>query len=179
MSSGVILNGGAAESFVVTTVAEPVGFDVDPWEPEDLVATVQFLATLDGATAAAAAAVAGRQDVQLEEPVSFDEDAVVEPVALSLPMSSDQDVLVDVTDQSAPVTEEQSASTPCSVEERSIIRTTNKPVQLKRYVRVLINRCTGQSCERCPSRDYVFVSHSVHVRPTVPSVERLYRCAYK
>lgn len=52
MSSGVILNGGTAENFTLGTVEglnqqDPSGVAYDAWEPEDLVATVQFLATLD------------------------------------------------------------------------------------------------------------------------------------
>lgn len=45
MSSGVIINGGTAENFSSADIANHDNYD--HWEPEDLVATVQFLATLD------------------------------------------------------------------------------------------------------------------------------------
>ena len=59
MSSGLMLNGGTAENFIINSggssvtvatrrnSASPEASHYDSWQPEDLVATVQFLATLD------------------------------------------------------------------------------------------------------------------------------------
>lgn len=172
MSSGVILNGGAAESFTTVEghhhhhVVEPAGY-VDPWEPEDLVATVQFLATLDDRQHNIV-----QQQFQLADhplptvpeqttkPILQDETLLPQPAPLSdepepvnssmssedgnhIVSSEDQSFVTRSDENSHPadpllVAEEHSVSsaaqTPCSTEERSIIRTTNKPAHLKRYV---------------------------------------------
>lgn len=129
MSSGVILNGGAAESFSVgVTVAEeePICYDTDPWEPEDLVATVQFLATLDESS---------RHAVQQAD--CFSDPPI--PVTDNLMSSEEDEPLTDhihqnsaVDDSREPLLESRDEQTPTNNEEKSIIRSTNKPAQLKR-----------------------------------------------
>lgn len=129
------MNGGAAESFSVgVTVAEeePIGYDTDPWEPEDLVATVQFLATLDESS---------RHAVQVEQQQAdcFSEPPVPVTPTDNLMSSEEDEPLTDhhqnsATDDSREplLSESRDEQTPTNNEEKSIIRSTNKPAQLKR-----------------------------------------------
>lgn len=142
MSSGVILNGGAAESFSigVTVAEEPIGYDTDPWEPEDLVATVQFLATLDESSRHAA-----QVEQHQQADCSFSDPPPSLPVLVTptdnLMSSEEDEPLTDhhhhqnsATDDSREplLSESRDEQTPTNNEEKSIIRSTNKPAQLKR-----------------------------------------------
>ena len=168
-SGGVILNGGTAENFsLAATVAglnqdSPAdGADYDAcWEPEDLVATVQFLATLDDRLPAgyvlpgigdnqqttdrlSPSSSIGEQvnEIDLMNSTTQDQDGhgrVIEPVIPVSDSNIPEDVTVStvMSDMNAAAAEENSisssaAQTPCSTEERSIIRTSNKPTHLKR-----------------------------------------------
>ena len=156
MSSGLILNGGTAESFSIVagpTRQHSTRVDYDSWQPEDLVATVQFLATLDerlpyvlGPAASPAPPESAKWHGDDEPSVgdafmSADVETDEARPLLSLECESadaDQD-----QEHSAPgvrvqtVAEEANAcltavQTPCSTEERSIIRASNKPAHFKR-----------------------------------------------
>lgn len=173
MSSGVVLNGGrTAENFTLGPALEgdqdqdPTGeVNYDAWEPEDLVATVQFLATLDdrlqqqqqqqqpGYTVLPGRLISpGDQEndgqvIADHSNSSFDvvnsTTMDVSSVEVMEPLLSDSTLLhgdvsaVPSVALSDITTEENSVSsaaqTPCSVEERSIIRASNKPAHLKRY----------------------------------------------
>lgn len=168
---GVILNGGTAENFTLGTVEghqDPTGVTYDEWEPEDLVATVQFLATLDDRLPHSAYVIPGSSaeeaeglvelspfcnnnstaveeddeaDVNLVETMNTTSSSVEEA---NEPLLSSTTLLGDASAPSAPsaalsdITAEENsvssaAQTPSSIEERSIIRTSNKPTHLKRY----------------------------------------------
>lgn len=145
MSSSVILNGA---SFAIGTAAEArdqVRYDDHAWEPEDLVATVQFLATLDDRLPAYVLPVSEsdidfchvRDELAIGEPASA--RPLAEPVFVADDVShSDSDAMQDDASPAPPdvaAAEDNSSSaaqTPCSTEERSIIRTSNKPAHLKR-----------------------------------------------
>ncbi|XP_032777955.1 uncharacterized protein LOC116916728 [Daphnia magna] len=167
---GVILNGGTAENFTLGTVEghqDPTGVTYDEWEPEDLVATVQFLATLDDRLPHSAYVIPGSSaeeaeglvelspfcnnnstaveeddeaDVNLVETMNTTSSSVEEA---NEPLLSSTTLLGDASAPSAPsaalsdITAEENsvssaAQTPSSIEERSIIRTSNKPTHLKR-----------------------------------------------
>jgi hypothetical protein len=210
MSSGVILNGGTASNFAdfaeTPDVSTKNHFIDDQWEPEDLVATVQFLATLDdrqmlpyvlpderrqspvvvvvGADSAADQLFGQKADtppsvhldsliVDCSDPVESEQASSTEGTADShgsaevkdsSMSSADADVLEPLLNTSAHnvLTNESlatvssdsfvslasatsavvrsdavddsssAAQTPCSTEERSIIRASNKPAQFKR-----------------------------------------------
>lgn len=170
-SGGVILNGGTAESFTLGGTVEGLNQDpsedrvaYDAWEPEDLVATVQFLATLDDRLLLPSPVdkTTESEAVHQDRLVSFDEEqqptAENDPVDVnstmntssSCPVVEEEIVVAEplqsslVGDISAPsvalsdITAEENsvssaAQTPCSTEERSIIRASNKPAHLKRY----------------------------------------------
>ncbi len=135
----MILNGGAAESFSVgvTVAEEPIGYDTDPWEPEDLVATVQFLATLDESSRHAA-----QVEQHQQADCSFSDPPPSLPVLVTptdnLMSSEEDEPLTDhhhsATDDSREplLSESRDEQTPTNNEEKSIIRSTNKPAQLKR-----------------------------------------------
>ena len=212
MSSGVILNGGTASNFAdfaeTPDVCTKNHFIDDQWEPEDLVATVQFLATLDdrqmlpyvlpderrqspvvvvvGADSAADQLFGQKADtpppvhldsliVDCGDPVESEQASSTEATADShgsaevkdsSMSSADADVLEPLLNTSAhngnvlnneslatvssdsfvslasansavvrsdAIDDSSSAAqTPCSTEERSIIRASNKPAQFKR-----------------------------------------------
>jgi hypothetical protein len=181
MSSGVILNGGcAAESFNLGTVEghreDPSGETYDEcWEPEDLVATVQFLATLDDRLHVMPSSSPDEPDpVVVLSPfcpndnsnnstnniISTEENdeadvgnlgGTMDTTSSSVEVEANEPLLLPSSttlysfgDASAPsvalsdITAEENsvssaAQTPSSIEERSIIRTSNKPAHLKRY----------------------------------------------
>ncbi|XP_046647446.1 uncharacterized protein LOC124337486 [Daphnia pulicaria] len=180
MSSGVILNGGcAAESFNLGTVEghreDPSGETYDEcWEPEDLVATVQFLATLDDRLHVMPSSSPDEPDpVVVLSPfcpndnsnnstnniISTEENdeadvgnlgGTMDTTSSSVEVEANEPLLLPSSttlhsfgDASAPsvalsdITAEENsvssaAQTPSSIEERSIIRTSNKPAHLKR-----------------------------------------------
>lgn len=154
-SGGVILNGGTAESFTLGSTVEGLNQDpsedrvaYDAWEPEDLVATVQFLATLDDRLLLPSPVDKVNQQDRLE---SSDEEqqqeenhhvlnansimdatsSSVEEVESTLLVDISAVALSDITTEENSVS--SAAQTPCSTEERSIIRASNKPAHLKRY----------------------------------------------
>ena len=146
MSSSVILNGGSFAS--IGTTAERAGQvsytgHVDnAWEPEDLVATVQFLAQLDERLPPYVLPVSAESAIDFCH-VRRNEDAPSDP-ANAQPVGAEAVFVVDVSrsdsndamqEDSAPLEDNSAAQTPCSTEERSIIRATNKPAHLKRYTR--------------------------------------------
>jgi hypothetical protein len=190
MSSGVILNGGcSAENFTLATVEghqeDPSGVSYNEcWEPEDLVATVQFLATLDDRLPAYVMPSSSPEEVEPDPIVvlspfcttpnnndnnsnnnnnnttssSVEENdeadvgnlgGAMDTMSSSVeeanePMLPSSTTLHSFGDVSAPsvalsdITAEENsvssaAQTPSSIEERSIIRTSNKPAHLKRY----------------------------------------------
>ena len=161
MSSSVILSNGGrtAENFILGPALEgdqdPAGVNYDAWEPEDLVATVQFLATLDDRLQQQQQPVYNNNfDVQPDDrendgkvildavnptPTTMDasSEEVIEPPLSGSLQHGDVSAAPSVVALSDIATEENSVSsaaqTPCSVEERSIIRASNKPAHLKRY----------------------------------------------
>nr|CAH0112287.1 unnamed protein product [Daphnia galeata] len=167
MSSGVILNGGcSAENFTLATVEghqeDPSGVSYNEcWEPEDLVATVQFLATLDDRLPAYVMPSSSPEEQQQQQQhttsssVEENDEADVGNLGGAMdtmsssveeanePMLPSSTTLHSFGDVSAPsvalsdITAEENsvssaAQTPSSIEERSIIRTSNKPAHLKR-----------------------------------------------
>ncbi|KAI9562082.1 hypothetical protein GHT06_013047 [Daphnia sinensis] len=162
---GVILNGGTAENFTLGTVEghqDSTGVTYDEWEPEDLVATVQFLATLDDRLPHSAYVSSSPEEAEglvvlspfcnnNSTAVEEDDEADVNLVGTmnttsssveeaNEPLLSSTTLLGDASAPSAALSditaEEHSVSsaaqTPSSIEERSIIRTSNKPTHLKR-----------------------------------------------
>jgi hypothetical protein len=192
MSSGVILNGGcAAENFTLVTVEghqeDPSGVTYDEcWEPEDLVATVQFLATLDDRLPPYVMPSSSPEETEPDPVVvlspfcttnndnnsrssnknnntssSAEENdeadvgnlgGTMDTTSSSVeeanePLLPSSTTLHSFGDASAPsvalsdITAEENsvssaAQTPSSIEERSIIRTSNKPAHLKRYGKI-------------------------------------------
>ena len=184
MSSGVILNGGcAAENFTLGTVEghqeDPSGVTYDEcWEPEDLVATVQFLATLDDRLppyvmpssspdepdpVVVLSPFCTNDNPTTDNIISAEENdeadvgnlgGTMDTTSSSAELEANEPLLPSSTtlhsfgDASAPsvalsdITAEENsvssaAQTPSSIEERSIIRTSNKPAHLKRYMELL------------------------------------------